>query len=183
MRIEDTFYLGKVTRLYSFKGEVILFLDVDDPSKYEQLDSVMLDINGALVPYFIEKKTHSTGDKVRVKFEGVDSEAAAKKLVNREMRLPLSLLPPSGKDDFYLHEVIGFTVIDRTEGEVGLIDSIIEANANSLFRILKGFDEILIPINDDLINKIDKKNKIIEVDCPEGLIDLFRHSDDEDDED
>jgi 16S rRNA processing protein RimM len=182
MRIEDTFYLGKVTKLYSFKGEVILFLDVDDPSKYDHLDSVMLDINGSLVPHFIEKKTHSSADKIRVKFEGIDNEAAAKKLVNKEIRMPLSMLPPSGDNDFYLHEVIGFRVVDKTEGEIGKIDSIIEATANSLFRIYKGYDEILIPINDDLISRIDKKDQVIEVDCPEGLLDLYLDRNDENDE-
>lgn len=182
MRIEDTFYLGKVTKLYSFKGEVILFLDVDDPSKYDNLDSVLLDMNGSMVPYFIEKRTPAGGGKVRVKFEGVDSEAAARKLVNKEMRMPLSMLPPSGENDFYLHEVIGFLVIDEEAGELGKIDSILEASVNSLFRIFQGYNELLIPINDDLIKKIDKKNKVIEVQCPEGLLDLYIDRNDENDE-
>lgn len=172
MQIEDTFYLGKITRLYSFKGEVIVFLDVDDPSKYENLDAMLVNMAGALVPLFIERTTSSSHGKIRVKFEGVDDESSAKRLLNKELRLPLSLLPPSPEGEFYLHEVVGYQVVDVSEGDVGLVDSIIEAPTNSLFRILRGYDEILIPISENIIEKVDKKAKIIYVDCPEGLIDM-----------
>lgn len=173
VRHEDTFHLGKVTKLYSFKGEVILYLDVDDPSKYSDLDSVLLDEKGSLVPYFIEKSTPSAEGKIRVKFEDIDSEEEARRIVGKDLRLPLSMLPPSGKDDFYRHEVIGFVVHDKAHGEIGPIDHIIETPGNPLFSIKVDFNEVLIPINDDIITKINKKKRTIHVDCPEGLLDMY----------
>lgn len=173
VRHEDTFHLGKVTKLYSFKGEVILYLDVDDPSKYSGLDSVLIDENGTLVPYFIERSTPSSAGRIRVKFEDVDSEEAARRIVGKDLRLPLSMLPPSGKNDFYRHEVIGFVVHDKDHGEVGPIDHIIESPGNPLFSIKVDYNEVLIPFNDDIISKVDKKKRIVYVDCPEGLLDMY----------
>ena len=57
MEIKDCFYLGKITKKHSFKGELVINLDTDEPEIYEYLQSVFININGKLIPYFIEKST------------------------------------------------------------------------------------------------------------------------------
>ena len=54
MKKEDCFYLGKIVKKYSFKGELILRLDTDEPEIYENLNAVFIDMGKTLVPYFIE---------------------------------------------------------------------------------------------------------------------------------
>ncbi|GAL79083.1 16S rRNA processing protein RimM [Algibacter lectus] len=87
--------------------------------------------------------------------------------------LPLDLLPKLEGDKFYFHEVIGFTVEDVNFGTVGIIKAINDSTTQSLFEIDRDGIEILIPMNDEFINKVDRKNKTIIVDTPEGLIDLY----------
>jgi 16S rRNA processing protein RimM len=55
MRFEDCFFLGTVVGKYSFKGEVLLKLDTDEPEVYQSLDSLFLTQNNALIPFFVEK--------------------------------------------------------------------------------------------------------------------------------
>jgi len=82
-------------------------------------------------------------------------------------------LPPLKEDQFYFHDVIGFTVIDQERGELGLVGKVLEYSTSNLFSIPVGDKEILIPISDETITKVDKKAKEIHVVCPDGLIDLY----------
>ena len=107
MQKEDCFYLGKIVKKHSFKGEVVIKLDTDEPDLYENLESVFVDLGNNLVPFFIEKSTLSKGTMFRVKFEDVDTEADAEAILRSEVYLPLDLLPKLSGDKFYYHEVIG----------------------------------------------------------------------------
>lgn len=169
---EDCYYLGKITKLHGFKGNLILHLETDEPELYETLESVFVEKNGMLVPFFFEfAQPHSNG-KLLVKFEDVTAEEA-EKLVNRDLYLPLDTLPELDGTDFYYHEIIGFTIYDQTNTEVGQITGINDTTAQALFEIENDGKEILIPIVDDWILDLDRKNKAILVQIPDGLIELY----------
>jgi 16S rRNA processing protein RimM len=173
MRKEDCFYLGKIVTKYSFKGEVVIKLDTDEPELYKDMESVYVDFGNNLVPFFIEKSSLHKGNQLRVQFEDVYSDADADAILKSDIYLPLTLLPKLSGDQFYFHEIIGFTVVDRNFGEVGIIVKINETAAQPLFEIDKEGKEIFIPMVDEFIKKVDRTNKIIEVQTPDGLIELY----------
>ena len=173
MRKEDCFYLGKIVKKYSFKGELLAKLDTDEPEIYNNLDAVFIDLRGNLVPFFIEASQLHKSELLRLKFEDVDNEADAEALIKSELYLPLELLPKLEDDKFYFHEIIGFMVTDTNYGDVGIVKSINDSTAQSLFVIDRNEVEVLIPMNDEFIEKVDKQNKTIIVKTPEGLIDLY----------
>jgi len=173
MDIKDCFFLGKIVKKYSFKGELLIKLDTDEPELYENLDSMLIDLRGSLVPFFVESSQLHKSELLRVKFEDVDTEADADSLIKSNIYLPLSVLPELEDDKFYFHEIIGFKVEDKNFGTVGIIKAVNDSTAQSLFEIDRDGIEILIPMNDEFISKVDKPNKTIFVDTPEGLIDLY----------
>ncbi|MFC5193896.1 ribosome maturation factor RimM [Bizionia hallyeonensis] len=173
MKKEDCFYLGKIVSKYSFKGELLIKLDTDEPDLYENLDAMFVDLRNNLVPFFIESSQLHKSDLLRVRFEDVDSEADADSLIKCDIYLPLDLLPKLEGDKFYYHEIIGFQVRDVNFGTVGIVTSVNDTTAQALFEIDKDGTEILIPMNDAFIVKVDKANKEIILDTPEGLIDLY----------
>lgn len=173
MEKKDCFYLGKIVKKYSFKGEVLVKLDTDEPELYENLDALFLDLRNSLVPFFIESSQLHKSELLRVKFEEVDTEEDADSILKCDVYLPLKFLPKLEDDKFYFHEVVGYTVEDVNFGKVGIIKAINDTTAQSLFEIDRDGIEILIPMNDAFIKKVDKKKKLIIVDTPEGLIDLY----------
>jgi len=172
MQKEDCYYLGKITKPHGFKGNLILHLDTDEPELYETLESVFIERDGMLVPFFFEFVQPHTKGKLLVKFEDVTAEEA-EKLVNHDLYLPLETLPELEGNDFYFHEVIGFTIYDQTNTEVGVIKSINDASAQALFEIEIDGKEVLVPIVDDWILEVDRQNKALLVQIPEGLIELY----------
>lgn len=176
MRKEDCFYLGKIAKKFSYKGEVLIWLDTDEPELYENMESVFVEINKHLVPFFIVTSSLHKGDFLRTRFEDIDSEDDADGIMGKEVYLPLSLLPKLEGDKFYFHEVIGFDAEDQRLGNIGKIVSINDSSAQPLFEILKGDTEILVPMIDDFIVKIDRENKKVILNTPEGLVDLYLNS-------
>lgn len=173
MKKEDCFYLGKIVKKYSFKGEILAKLDTDQPEIYENLDAIFLNLRNNLVPFFIERSQLHKSELLRIKFEDVDEEADADAIMKSDLYLPLDLLPKLEGNKFYFHEVIGFTAEDVNYGKVGTIKAINDSTSQSLFEIDRHGIEILIPMNDEFIVKVDRKNKTVIVETPEGLIDLY----------
>ncbi len=173
MQKKDCFYLGKIVTKYSFRGELVIKLDTDEPELYANMDAIFIEMGSNLVPFFIERSLLQKGNQLRVKFEDVDSENDANVLLKLDVYLPLNLLPKLEGNKFYYHEVIGFTLADTNHGNVGTIVGINDSTAQPLFEVKKGNIEILIPMIDDFIKKVDRKNKTVLVETPEGLIEMY----------
>ena len=172
MQKKDCFYLGKIVKKYSFKGEVIIKLDTDEPELYQDLEFIYLDLNNKLLPFFIKKSSLQKGNQLRVDFEDVKNEVDADSLLKSEVYLPLNLLPELSGNKFYYHEVIGFELEDVNYGKVGEIIAVNDKVAQPLFVVDNKDKEILVPMIDDFIKKIDRKNKKVIVETPEGLIEM-----------
>ena len=173
MRKEDCFYLGKIAKKFSFKGEVLIYLDTDEPEIYENMESVFVEFNKNLVPFFIENSSLHKNDFLRVKFEDVDDEAEADSILNCDVYLPISMLPKLEGNKFYFHEVIGFEIEDQRLGIFGKIVSINDTSAQPLFEVINGNVEILVPMIDQFLVKIDRENKKVIMDLPEGLVEMY----------
>lgn len=173
MKKEDCFNLGKITRIFGTKGELTLVLDVDDPNDYINLDFFYADFDGEMIPYFIEKLIIKNGTAVIIKLTDIDEPKAAGALINRLIYLPLDRLPKLNEDQFYYHEIIGYTIIDDVFGETGVIKDVLEFPMQEIIQIDHNGKEILLPISDELITKVDKENKFLYISAPEGLIELY----------
>ena len=172
MRKEDCFYVGTVVGKYSFKGEVLVKVDSDNPKDYKQLESIFVELPTGLVPFFIHKCQLHKSNLLRIDFEEINNEQDAESLLKTALYLPLSLLPPLEGNKFYYHEVIGFK-LREAEHLIGQIIGVVEQGAQALFEIESSSNKIhLIPIHDDFIIKVDREEKIIDVQLPAGLLDL-----------
>ncbi|MCK9422541.1 MAG: ribosome maturation factor RimM [Bacteroidales bacterium] len=173
MNKDDFYYLGKVIKTFGNKGQLLVSLDVDDPQVYRRLESVFLDLHGERIPFFIDSMEPKQHRKAVIHFKDIDSIEDAEAFPGLEMYLPLNQLPLLKGKKFYFHEIIGFTVVDLRHGNIGKIENILEFPNQSLFQIRSGKKEILVPIVDEIIQRLDRKNKILEINAPDGLIEIY----------
>lgn len=176
MNKADCFKLGHVAKLHGYKGEVSLFLDTKNPEKFSELEFIFIEINGNLTPFFIESLQMKNKGMVKVKFEGIDDETDAKSLLKKNIYVPLSSLPASeDNEEFNDFEFIGFKVVDKNFGDVGKVEQFIDLTNNPLFQVFNEElqKEVLLPLAGDIIQKIDRANRVLHIEAPEGLIELY----------
>lgn len=173
MQYNDCFQLGHITRTHGTRGEVVIFLDVDYPEDYDELDSVFVEIKGQLVPYFIKNINVQKGSKAIVKFEDIDSIEAATPLLNCALFLPEDNLDELDESQFYYHEIIGFKVLDEKLGALGTVTTVYTMSTQDLIAMTYQGNEVLIPVNDDIVLRVDREQKNLHVALPEGLLDVY----------
>ena len=173
MNKEQCFQLGYVAKVHGLRGEVVVMLDVDYPEDYEDLKQLFLLQKGRLVPFFLEHFVLQPGNRVLAKFEDLDRIELVEDLVGLEVYLPLSALPPLEDDQYYYHELIGFEVIDDTYGVLGPVETIYDLETQDLLGVKHQEREVLIPIQDGIIQKVDKTAKKVYCQLPEGLLDIY----------
>lgn len=172
MKQSQCFQLGIVSRSHGLKGEVYVALDTDFPEEYAEMESVFLLQNGKLVPFFIERLQINNTEAL-IKFEDIDDKDAALTIKGLSLHLPLSQLPELDEDQFYFHEIIDFQVIDKNLGTLGKVAQVYEAGHQDLIGMSYRDKEVLIPINDDIVNTVNRENKSLMVTLPDGLLELY----------
>ena len=170
MQKEQCFSLGKITKLHGYKGGLILHIDSSTPQYFKDLESVLLDIDQELVPFFLSQKGKLNGKKLLIYLEDV-RPVDAHKYIGREAYLPESMLPEADDDAYYDKAIIGYTAWDGPN-EIGEVVDVVENSSQNLFVVEKGEQEFLIPAVDAFIKGIDTNEKIIYLELPEGLLDL-----------
>jgi 16S rRNA processing protein RimM len=171
MEIDSCFKIGWILKPHGLKGEVTVVLENEAPADLSQLESVFVEQNQRLVPYFIESVS-AQDKKAYVKFEDVDSVDAAAQIAKKSIYIEKSSRPKSGRGEFYSDEVINFEVYDQVQGFLGEIKEIMAAGPNRLLVVSKNEKEILVPINGPFIISVNKSKKTVRVDLPEGFLDI-----------
>lgn len=172
MTKEDCYLLGKLTKTHGLKGELAIWLDVDYPEEYEELDSVLLDIKGTLVPHFVEE-IQIRPNKSIIKFEDIDTIEEALKIVNCDLYLPNENLSELDDDQFYYHEIIDFDIIDELQGKLGKVAAVYTSDAQDLIAMTYQGNEVLIPVSDEIVKTIDREKKELYTNLPEGLLEIY----------
>ena len=175
MNTKDCFQLGKFTKPFRYSGEVILWMDVDDSSPYRGVKVVWVEERKQLVPYMINKlKPHK--DRFVAHIEGVKTEEAAKALCGKDVYLPISELPKLGSDHFYFHEVAGWSVEDLKSGDtIGEVVQVLDHGPYPMLEVDLNGIILILPLPKNFKIKVDRDQKIIRVEIPEGLIDVFEN--------
>ena len=171
MNKQDYFYLGTIVSKFSFKGELLIKIDSDEID-FKKIKTFFLETEGTLVPFSIQNVRFHKSSLLRVKLDIVDNEDKANQLLKSKVYLPIKELPPLEGNKFYFHEVIDFNVIDQTVGDLGNILEINNQTSQSILIVNKNDKKIMIPLVDEFIVELNKKEKKIILNLPEGLTEL-----------
>lgn len=165
---ETVYKIGCIGKAHGVKGEVSFMFD-DDVFDRVDADYLVLELDGILVPFFMEEYRFRSDSTALVKFEDIDTQDRARELTNCDVYFPRQLADDDD-DELSWTFLVGFDIVEASTGKkVGTIASIDDSTANILFELEDGR---LIPASEELITDIDKDKKTITINLPEGILDL-----------
>ena len=165
---EEVYRIGRLGKAHGVKGEVSFQFE-DDIFDRMDADYLVLDMDGILVPFFMEEYRFRSDSLALVKFCDVNSQERASELTGCDVFFPRALAEEDD-EQLSLASLVGFDIVEADKNKkVGVIAAIDDSTANVLFELEDGR---LIPATDNLITDINTKERTIKMEIPEGLLEL-----------
>jgi len=172
MTIDQTFYIGYISKTRGLKGEVQLFFEFEDYMDLD-FDVLFLEVNKKLVPYFVDTLKMHNNSTAYATFEDIDHIDKAQPLIRKKMYLPLDQKPERDPDDFRYTDLVGYVAIEEEEGELGEITQVQEMPQQFIATVDMDGTEVMFPLNENFIVGIDPEEQVVVLRLPEGLIDMY----------
>jgi 16S rRNA processing protein RimM len=169
---EDIISIGHFAKPHGIKGEMNLILSADISFDEWEEPYIVCEMEGILVPFYLEEYRYKSDTSLFVKLENVDSDGAAREFANREAFCPPEVVTDQDADRLSWSRFIGYNVVDTAHGLVGEITGIDESTLNVLLVINCKDNELLIPAAEEFILSADPAGKQLKVELPDGLLDL-----------
>ncbi len=167
--MQELISIGKILKTHGFKGAVKVFIV---PGYMNDLEETIESVFIEGLPYFIVDKDINSNDQAILIFDDITSKETAQKLCGKEISVPADQLEQVFEAEHY-EEWTGFMIKDKQLGTVGTVTGISELPQQVLLNVIYKDHEVMIPINDAFIVKINKRKKEILVDLPEGFLEIF----------
>ncbi len=173
MAYKSDILLGRITKVSGYEGAVTVKLEKNFPENILPDESVFLEIEGRPVPFFITDSEYSGADILKLSFDGYDTPEKIMEFIG--CRVFLTTGTPEGNPSEEINALIGFNVLIRKDKLLGTIKEVIESPGQWLLNVISPEKkEILVPLHEDFIININKADKIILMDLPEGLTEINR---------
>lgn len=172
IRQEEVYKIGKLGKPHGVKGEITFMFD-DDVFDRVDADYLIVEIEGILVPFFMEEYRFKSEETALMKFCDIDTQEQARELTGCDVYFPRQL---SDHDEGHLtwHEIIGYQLVNaQNQDLVGTVCSVDDSTLNILFEVETSTGKmVLVPASEDLIRQVDPQKKEITIQLPEGILDL-----------
>lgn len=166
------FKTGKLVAVHGLKGELIFKHELGKKTSLKNLKVVFIEEKkDSFLPWFIESTKIKSENEIYLKLEGIDTREAAAKLSQKDIwfteedfkKFAAKTAPAS---------LLGYTIINNKEILSEVLE-VIEQPHQLLCRIELKNKEVLIPINESFLKKIDHKKKEVNVELPDGLLEVY----------
>ena len=173
IRQEDVFQIGRIGKPHGVKGEVLLHF-TDDVFDRAESDYLILEVDGILVPFFMEEYRFRSDETALVSFCDITTQEQARQLTGCPVFFLHSEVPDDDEGELSWAQIIGFSIDDDESGNiVGTLTAVDDSTINTLFEILTPDGrEVLLPASEDLITDVDVEGRRIAMTIPHGLLEL-----------
>ena len=164
--------IGTVVSKHGFKGDIKINVSLFNLSTFTDLKYLFIDLDGCFIPFMIENVRSFSKNVLIVKLKEIRSEDEGNEVIHKNIYVDSAEMESNIDSGFFYNDLINFDVF-RDSKKIGKIENINSRLPQPVFEIIYDSRKVLIPIHEDLIKKIDKKNRIIYLDTPNGLLEII----------
>lgn len=168
----EYYKIGKLVAVHGLQGELVLKHELGKKTSLKELQALFIeDKKNSFLPWFIESTKIKSEEEIYIKLEGADTREAAMKLTPKECWLPEPDFKKFAAKSAPV-SLLGYTIINDGKS-LGEILEVIEQPHQVLCRLEIQSKEVLIPIHEGSLEKIDHRKKQVLVQLPDGLLDVY----------
>lgn len=180
----DMLRVGIISSTHGIRGEVKVFPTTEDVRRFDDLKKVYLDfetkgMRGGIKKECIELEINGVKyfkQFAILKFKDINDINEAEKYKGMDLYVLREDAIPLDEGEYYVSDLIGMTVSDENEKELGILSDVIQTGANDVYVVKGNLEfggrEIMIPAIKQCILSVDTENKMMKVHLLEGLLDL-----------
>lgn len=168
----EYFKIGKFVAVHGLKGELLLKHELRKKTSLKGLQAIFVEEKkNSFIPWFIESTKIKSEEEIYIKLEGLHSREAAIKLTQKEIwvtehdfkKMAAKTAPAS---------LLGYSIIYNNE-PLGEILELIEQPHQLLCRLEINRKEVLIPLHEETLQKVNHKKREVVVELPDGLLEIY----------
>ena len=168
----EYFKIGKLVAAFGVNGQLILQHELGKKTSLKGLQAIFIEEKKkSFLPWFIESVKIKSDNEVYLTLEGIINREAALKITQKEVWLPEADFKKFAAKSAPAN-LLGYTIID-IDKPLGAILEVIEQPHQMLCRIEINSKEVLIPLNESTLQKIDHKKREVLVTLPDGLLEIY----------
>ncbi len=164
--------IGTVVSKHGYKGDIKISLSSNNRDTFPDLKYLFIELDGCFIPFKIENVRSFSKNVLIVKLKEIRSEDEVNEVIHKNIYVDSAEMESNIDSGFFYNDLINFEVITDSK-KIGRIENINSMLPQPVFEIIYDSRKVLIPIHEDLIKKIDKKNRIIYLDIPNGLLEII----------
>lgn len=163
--------IGQIVKPHGVGGEMAVTVPAS-LDWTDDIDCLVCSLDGILVPFFLESIRPKSSTTILVKFEGYDSVESTSRFMGVTVYMPLRFVAESDEEEPSWSYFLDWRVVDSKAGPLGTVDAVDDSTPNILFQVRDGGRERIIPANPEWITRVDRKNRTLMYNLPEGLTEL-----------
>ena len=163
--------IGQIVKPHGVGGEMAVTVPAS-LDWTDDIDCLVCSLDGILVPFFLESIRPKSNTTILVKFEGYDTVESTARFMGVTVYMPLKYVAQNDDDEPSWSAFLDWKVVDSKAGPLGLVNAVDDSTPNILFQVRDGERERIIPANPEWITKVDRKNRTLMYNLPEGLTEL-----------
>ena len=169
MQNKDCFLIGTIFKLHGYKGNVKLYNENQIIIDFKLLEYLFIKIDNKLIPFFVEKISNSNKNILLIKFNDINGEADALKILKKEVYISRNFYQEEKNKSI---QILNYTVVDNILGVLGSVEYVNKKSKQELIYVSNKQRGFWIPKHKQFIKKINEAEKIIEVSIPKDIIEL-----------
>ena len=161
--MDDYFLIAEIKAVYGSDGYVIIESFSDFSERFSRLKNVFLEFFGNMKEFVVEDSLIK-GNKIALKFKGVDSADDAKIFLYKKIFVDQKNSVKLDEDTFFVHDIIGSQVYKESK-LFGVVEDVLILPANDVY-VVKDLDnrKALVPAVKDFIlnfNPVEKRLDLV----------------------